>query len=325
MQHGQPQPNTSRNFRCPGPGVFQCTLTGLMFDVSQGAELLYRTAQWDERLLQQASKIAAGPLFNIESSEDAIHQLHLPHCIPKHALHSNGLSVVHISDGEMEILKPLNIIDTHVIVEVTHLSSFGLVWPLDMLMSLWHQEKTILGQVLLFLRPPNPRTQTQNINVFLLPRNIPVKEEKKFHPDFGPNYHPTFEVRLPANTEEVLITVQDQAQTEVWRWDTDLTDVQSRDNQPRLQSLPADKRLFSVRIQFVEKVSDSTLNQLLDRLLQEEIITMEEMEAARIKPRAERARDVIDVVRNKGERASSFLIDALCELDKHLFGSLGLS
>ncbi|XP_065326083.1 NACHT, LRR and PYD domains-containing protein 12-like [Pelmatolapia mariae] len=174
------------DFRCPGPGVFQCTLTGLMFDMSQGAELLYRTAQWDERLLQQASKIAAGPLFNIESSEDAIHQLHLPHCVPKH-------------------------------------------------------------------------------------------------------------------------------------------DVQSRDNQPRLQSLPADKRLFSVRIQFVEKVSDSTLNQLLDRLLQEEIITMEEMEAARIKPRAERARDVIDVVRNKGERASSFLIEFLCELDKHFFGSLGLS
>lgn len=38
------------------------------------AELLYRTVQWYE----QASKMAAGPLFNIESSEDAIHQLHLP-------------------------------------------------------------------------------------------------------------------------------------------------------------------------------------------------------------------------------------------------------
>lgn len=49
-------------------------------------------------------------------------------------------------------------------------------------------------------------------------------QEKKFHPDFGPNYHPTFEVRFPANTEEVPIIVQDQAQqTEVWRWDTDLT------------------------------------------------------------------------------------------------------
>lgn len=75
----------------------------------------------------------------------------------------------------------------------------------------------------------------------------------------------------------------------------------------------------------MEKVSDSTLNQLLDSLLQEEIITMEEMEVARLKPRAERARHVIDVVRNKGEGASSFLIDALRKLDKHLFGSLGLS
>lgn len=103
------------------------------------------------------------------------------------------------------------------------------------------------------------------------------------------------------------------------------SDVQSRDNQPRLQSPTPEERLFSVRIQFVEKVSDSTLNQLLDRLLREKIITMEEMEAARLKPRAERARDVIDLVRNKGERASSFLIDALRKLDKHLFDTLGLS
>lgn len=271
-----------------------------------------------------------------------------------------GLSVVHISDGEMEILKPLIITDTHVIVEVTHLSSFGLVW--EMLTSLWNQEKTVLGQVLLFLCPPNPEKHTQNINVFLLPRNIPVKEvswrpgykhipassdckffqgrsyhvlcpvaskiqpeEKEFHPDFGPNYHQTFEVRFPANTEEALITVQDQAQTEVWRWDTDLTDVQSRDNQPRLQSLPPGNRLFSVRKQFVQKVSESTLNELLDSLYQEKIISKEEMEAAKIKPRAERARHVIDVVRNKGRRASSFLIDELCELDEHLFDTLGLS
>lgn len=103
------------------------------------------------------------------------------------------------------------------------------------------------------------------------------------------------------------------------------SDVQSRDNQPRLQSLPPGKRLFSVRQQFVKKVSKSTLNQLLDSLLQKDIIDMEEMEAAKIKRRAERARHVIDVVQNKGRRASSFLIDALCELDKHLFDTLGLS
>lgn len=48
-------------------------------------------------------------------------------------------------------------------------------------------------------------------------------QEEKFHLDFGPNYHPTFEIRLPANTEEVSITVKDQIQTDVWRRDIDLS------------------------------------------------------------------------------------------------------
>lgn len=63
--------------------MFQCTLTGLVFDISQQAELLYKTVQWDEKLLQQSNKMAAGPLFNIKSSKDAVRQLHLPHCVPK--------------------------------------------------------------------------------------------------------------------------------------------------------------------------------------------------------------------------------------------------
>ncbi|XP_029380395.1 uncharacterized protein LOC115057422 [Echeneis naucrates] len=70
----------SYRFRCPGPGMFQCSLTGLVFVVDQEAELLYNTVQWDESLLQSAGKMAAGPLFNIHCAEDAVCELHLPHC-----------------------------------------------------------------------------------------------------------------------------------------------------------------------------------------------------------------------------------------------------
>ncbi|CAK6978878.1 protein NLRC3-like [Scomber scombrus] len=72
--------NISYRFKCPGPGVFHCTLTGLMFGMDQEAELLYRTVQWDESLLQPAVKMAAGPLFNIQSPDGTVNQLHLPHC-----------------------------------------------------------------------------------------------------------------------------------------------------------------------------------------------------------------------------------------------------
>lgn len=56
--------------------------------MAQEAELLYRTVQWDESLLQSAGKMAAGLLFNIKSSEDAaVCQLHLPHCETKEGKH----------------------------------------------------------------------------------------------------------------------------------------------------------------------------------------------------------------------------------------------
>lgn len=51
--------------------------------MAQEAELLYRIVQWDEGLLQSAGKMAAGLLFNIKCSEDALCHLHLPHCETK--------------------------------------------------------------------------------------------------------------------------------------------------------------------------------------------------------------------------------------------------
>ncbi|XP_034729526.1 uncharacterized protein LOC117945902 [Etheostoma cragini] len=79
-------------FRCPGPGVFQCNLTGLVFVMGQEAEVLYSIVQWNQSLLQSAGKKAAGPLFEIKSSEDsAVLQLHLPHCETKDGMSLNSL------------------------------------------------------------------------------------------------------------------------------------------------------------------------------------------------------------------------------------------
>ncbi|XP_078100946.1 LOW QUALITY PROTEIN: NACHT, LRR and PYD domains-containing protein 3-like [Sander vitreus] len=252
---------TSYRFRCPGPGVFQCALTGLVFVMTQEAELLYNTVQWDESLLQSVGKMAAGPLYDIKCSEEAaVYQLHFPHCeIIDAPLPDGLLSVVHITDDGMSILEPLEITDTHVVVNVPHLSVLGLIW--DVVKRLWM--KPVSGQVLLFLRQPNPTTQRQNLNVFLLPRNIPlstvstqqqqqqqqsrniqvpskcklIKDQSytvqcpqavKIQPDkadfdleFGPNYHPTFEIRLPINTPEVTLRIQDEGQS-VWEHDLEL-------------------------------------------------------------------------------------------------------
>ncbi|XP_022613945.1 uncharacterized protein LOC111231189 [Seriola dumerili] len=362
----------SYRFRCPGPGGFQCTSTGLVFVMAQEAELLYRTVQWDESLLQSAGKAAAGPLFSIKCSEDAVCQLHLPHCETKDALLSEGLlSVVHISDDGMSILEPLEITDTHVIVKVPHLSSFGLAWALEVLQRLWNNMKTVSGQVLLFLRPPNPKTQKQNLNVFLLPNNIPLEEVSarqrnskyiqappkckltkdqsysvhclkafKIQPetedldlDFGPNYHPMFEIRLPANTEEATITVRDQTNAHVWEREVDLTGPglagspaipADRGVPVWTQNVPAEEMLMTVRTQFINRVSEPVLHKLLDKLLERGVITDDEMESAATLNRPDKARVVIDMVRRKGSQASSALIAALYEEDSCLSAELHL-
>uniref|UniRef100_A0A668V369 FIIND domain-containing protein n=2 Tax=Oreochromis aureus TaxID=47969 RepID=A0A668V369_OREAU len=244
----------SYRFRCPGRGVFQCSLTRLVFVMAQEADLLYRTLQWDESLLQPAGKTAAGPLFNITCTEDAVQELHLPHCETKEALCVDGLlSVAHISDDGMSILEPLKITATHVVVKVPHLSAFGLIW--DVFKRFLNMAEPINGQVLLF--SISLETGPRRINMFLLQENIPLSEvaaqqgrgaeyiqtpadclfsfgqmysvncepesliiqpeQTQFRSKFGPNYHPTFQVFLSTNPEIVTLMVKDQEGTETWK------------------------------------------------------------------------------------------------------------
>uniref|UniRef100_A0A8D0CYA2 CARD domain-containing protein n=1 Tax=Sander lucioperca TaxID=283035 RepID=A0A8D0CYA2_SANLU len=67
------------------------------------------------------------------------------------------------------------------------------------------------------------------------------------------------------------------------------------------------------RKDFVEGVSDANLNQLLDILLHVGVINDEEMQSVNTKTRANKARDLIDTVRRKGNKASLLLMDTLRE------------
>uniref|UniRef100_UPI0037E9458A NACHT, LRR and PYD domains-containing protein 12-like isoform X1 n=1 Tax=Semicossyphus pulcher TaxID=241346 RepID=UPI0037E9458A len=430
------QTDSTYRFRCPGQGVFQCALTGLVFVMAKEAELLYRTVQWDESLLQSAGKKAAGPLFNMKCSEDALRQIHFPHCDTKEALLVDGLlSVVHITDDGMSFLKPLKITDTHVIVEVPHLSAFGLVW--DLVKRFLNMSLPINGQVLLFLRPVD--TTHEVLDVLLLQENIVLHEvvaqqggaeyirissdchlsfgqmysvhcepegftiqpdNAPFRLKYGPNFYPTFEVFLTTHPEKVTLVVQDQDRTVAWKRDVILTgsrreplqrtvpaedrvpaqrrfpaedrvpaqrSVPAEDRVPAQRSVPAEDRvpaqrrfpaedrvpaqrrfpaedrvpaqcrgpaedrvpaeetLRSVRTNFLNKVSEPVLNQLLDELLQHGVINDGEMQSIRTKVKAEKARDLIDTVRRKGREASSVLITALREVDPCLSRELDLS
>ncbi|XP_045074979.1 NACHT, LRR and PYD domains-containing protein 1 homolog [Coregonus clupeaformis] len=83
------------------------------------------------------------------------------------------------------------------------------------------------------------------------------------------------------------------------------------------------QQLRSVRTEFVRRVSGPVLEGLLDGLLQHTVINQEEMESIKvIAERAEKARDIIDMVLRKGTESCSRMINLLGELDPCLWSQL---
>ncbi|XP_055366452.1 NACHT, LRR and PYD domains-containing protein 1-like isoform X2 [Betta splendens] len=377
---------TSYKFRVQHSGTYQCVLTRLVFTVTQPGRLSYRIIQWDQGLLQSAGKTPAGPLYSIQCSEDSVSQLHLPHCETQPALITGGLSVVHCSDDAMSFLEPLRITDTHVVVDVPHFSAFGLVW--DLIEGFLNIHRPTKGQVLLFHRT----RKNQTVNVFLLPENVPLMEVKGqqeeaahivtpsscvlskgrsyslrcpeayrvqpacsvFDINYGPNYHPAFEVRLSLNTEEAAVTVLDQERMPVWDYYAEFTGLsfasnssltaassamepdsvhrQAEGSGPSGQNLPwpesvqgeEERKLLSVRSKVITAASTSVVNALLDNLLENRVINSREIESVQAMARADKTRELLDMVRRKGNTACKLLIDTLCELDPFLSETLQL-
>ncbi|KAM9471819.1 nuclear GTPase SLIP-GC-like isoform 1-T1 [Salvelinus alpinus] len=157
--------NPTYRLQCPKAGIFQCSSTGLVFLMEGKGDVVYKVTQWDSSLL--GSRIPAGPLFSIDCPEQSVRQLHLPHCMCDEK--DDNLSVAHVTDGNMEIVQPLKTTATHVIVNITHLSLFGLIRN-------WFSFLPVRSQVLLFLRPQGNRHQKRKLSVMLLPNNVPLCE-----------------------------------------------------------------------------------------------------------------------------------------------------
>eukprot|EP00067_Danio_rerio_P048336 XP_021334239.1 caspase recruitment domain-containing protein 8 isoform X2 [Danio rerio] len=244
--------NTYR-FVSPHAGQFQCSLTSLVFVMDGEGEVLYRVVSWDPRLLDGLGQIQpVGPLYDIDCFNGSISRLHLPHCeIFSEGDNMDGLAVAHFTAGNIEIIQPIKVTETHVMIDIRDLSLFGLLW-----MKIF--SPPISGQVLLFLRTLPVEEREKILNVHLLPGNIPVPEvqlchrDKKYiettskcqlffereyslccqpenfqvqptseifdHSNFGPNYHPTFEVFLGVHVREVGLAILDKAENgrEVW-------------------------------------------------------------------------------------------------------------
>nr|XP_029509470.1 uncharacterized protein LOC115124227 [Oncorhynchus nerka] len=157
-------------FQCPHAGLFQCSITGLVFRMEGEAEVLYMTVPWDRMLLSQRGKRPAGPLFKFTCVKGSVSQLHLPHC----EIHSEGgcdfLSVAHVTDDDsMEFLHHHETRETHVILNITKFSKYGITKDKEAPVS------PIRALVLLFYKLPDDKNSS-TLNVLLLPRNVDIDE-----------------------------------------------------------------------------------------------------------------------------------------------------
>ncbi|KAL3999844.1 G protein-coupled receptor [Sarotherodon galilaeus] len=96
---------------------------------------------------------------------------------------------------------------------------------------------------------------------------------------------------------------------------------------PKQAVCSAEKELGRMRTQFVERVTAENLTQLLEALVTDNVLN--ELEKERIQEtnqsRADKARDFIDTVKKKGEKACRIMISHLRTIDPTVSCQLGLS
>uniref|UniRef100_A0A8C7JGL0 CARD domain-containing protein n=1 Tax=Oncorhynchus kisutch TaxID=8019 RepID=A0A8C7JGL0_ONCKI len=90
-------------------------------------------------------------------------------------------------------------------------------------------------------------------------------------------------------------------------------------NQPR-----GAQQLQGLRTKFIEKVSKTVLDQLMDDLLEDMVLNDGEIEEIKENnmQRADKARQLIDSVRRKGNTASEKFLIRLQERDKNVYSEL---
>ncbi|XP_047018148.1 NACHT, LRR and PYD domains-containing protein 3 isoform X2 [Ictalurus punctatus] len=292
-------------FLCSRAGQFQCKYTNLVFEMKEKGEVMYSIVSWDSSQLDGVGQMQpAGPKYNINCFEGSICNLHLPHCETHSDKNQTELAIAHFSSGNVEIIQPLKVTGTHVIIDIENLSYFGLFKKKQ------HQEYPIRAQVLLFYKGITGKTKRSKLHMHLLPRNVPVEElqiryqhnayietssiclltpgktyrphcqpykhqptKETFDCEYGPNYHPTFEVLLNAEVEELTLGLLDEHDQEVWESrQVFLTDDKREAVSPKMAKTGA-KFVDKHREMFIQRIS--SVMEIADCLLSRNMITGE--------------------------------------------------
>ncbi|XP_074776996.1 caspase recruitment domain-containing protein 8-like isoform X2 [Athene noctua] len=149
-----------------GPGVFQCCITGLGFEVNSAATITYGYATWNSHLSEAGQEmwVPAGPLFHIEAQPGVVEAVHLPHFICLAGDVDTSLcSIAHFKSGQMALEKPARVISFSAVLEKPNFSLLGVLWrklrstlnsiPVHSLVLIFHQLRAADTTLHLYLIP----------------------------------------------------------------------------------------------------------------------------------------------------------------------------
>ncbi|XP_014798705.1 PREDICTED: caspase recruitment domain-containing protein 8-like isoform X5 [Calidris pugnax] len=115
----------------PRAGVFQCSLTGLSFEVKSAVTITYRYDTWAEHLSEAdwETWVPAGPLFHIKVQPGVVQAVYLPHfiCLAED-VNTSLCSIAHFKSGEMTLERPTRLIAFSAVLENPSFSLLGVLW-----------------------------------------------------------------------------------------------------------------------------------------------------------------------------------------------------
>uniref|UniRef100_A0A3P9D4D7 FIIND domain-containing protein n=1 Tax=Maylandia zebra TaxID=106582 RepID=A0A3P9D4D7_9CICH len=344
-------------FQCSCPGLYQCSVTNLVFVMKGEGDVVYRTVPWNRRLLAQHHKKPAGPLFDITCPQQSVCQLHILHCEVISTGGGQFLQVAHVKGEGIEFIHPHKITKTHAIINIEGFSAYGNVKDED------SPPDPVQSLVLLFYKPPNDCNPRSVLSVFMLPRNVVFpkmrrdrkKSDKteiyiettsdcKLHPkqaytlatdpehdlvkvkpkqadfqeEFFESYFPSFQVLLKKVFTDINLCLRDKSSS-TCVWETEVCLFPTGGTTGTVKSLDAGPE--KIRRSFIESISGPVLRSLLDHLLEKKVLTKDEVDKANtMKNRKDKASWVFDTVSRKG--GDSEMFEVLREEDPFLYKHL---
>ncbi|CAL8333207.1 unnamed protein product [Boreogadus saida] len=334
-----------------GEGTYECSATGLVFEVSEQALVRYSVLSWFQfSEFLKASWRPAGSVWNVDvvdKDPSVLKFIHFPHSLclaePEHEL---SFSVLHVKDRHANIETTVDFTASHVKWRVSSLSPVGLIIPSSLqvkhhaLVLIYKERIKSKKKISIFhvFLASNDGSEIQAIEEQVLSSHkILIKMYKSAACRLGEKFHcltsePKGQIEPPflkdSDCDEPLWSAT--IREEDWKF------KKKPSVKPRRRLLPFKKtqvantrpggELQRIRSECVQRVSISVIKGLLDDLWQQKVFSTEDKDTVmeNHKITADRARCLIDMVMGKGERASQIMIDSMKKRDPELCITLGL-